>query len=130
MGVPKVLKGFIAVRAGIGVVMIVAPSVLARFLGLPAGEGRRPFAASTSMFFGVRELALAALTATATDREPRGLRRVLMINAATDGLDFLLLGALAVRHPSLRRGVALFVPGAALSVVLHGRAAQQVRMGP
>lgn len=129
MDVPASVKGFLAMRVGAGVVAIAAPSLLARLFGFPAGEAARPLAASATTFFGVRELALAAITAGATANEPRALRRLLVVNAATDGLDLMVLGVRAVRQPSLRRGVAAFGPGAALSVVLHLRAAQKVEVG-
>ena len=45
-------------------------------------------------------------------------------------LDLVLVGARAVRQPALRRPVLLFAPAAALSVVLHLRAAQKVEIIP
>lgn len=128
MDVPLSVKGFAAMRVGAGLVSIVAPSVLGRLFGFPAAEARTSLAASTSTFFGVRELALAALILGADTSEPRAWRRLLVVNAATDGLDFLVLGVRAVRQPGLRRGVLLFGPSAALSVALHLRAAQKVEV--
>lgn len=130
MDVPVSVKGFAAMRVGAGLVAIAAPSGLARLFGFPATDARIPLAASASTLFGVRELALAAITAGATASEPRGLRRLLVVNAATDALDFVVLGVRAIRQPGLRRGVLLFGPGAALSVVLHLRAAQRVDLIP
>jgi len=130
MDVPLPVKGFAAMRVGAGLVSIAAPSVLGRLFGFPASEATTSLAASTSTFFGVRELGLAALTVGAATGEPRALRRLLLVNAATDGLDFLLLGLRAIRQPSLRRGVVLFGPSAALSVVLHLGAARRVEVGP
>ena len=130
MDVPLSVKGFTAMRVGAGLVAVAAPSVLARFFGLPASEARTPFATSTGTFFGVRELVLAALTVGAAGTEPRALRRLLVANAATDGLDVVVLGVKAIREPALRRGLVLFGPGAALSVVLHLRAARRVEVGP
>ncbi|MEO5678802.1 MAG: DUF4267 domain-containing protein [Acidimicrobiales bacterium] len=129
MDVPAPVKGFLVMRIGAGLVAIAAPSVLARLFGFRAAEARNPLAVSTATFFGVRELALAALTLGASRAEPRALRRLLLVNAATDGLDLLLVGGRAARQRNLRRGVALFGPGAALSVALHLRAAQQVEVG-
>ncbi len=128
MDVPASVKGFAAIRVGAGVTAIAAPSVLARLFGFPAGEGGRPLAASTATFFGVRELALAAITTGASVNEPRALRRLLLVNAATDGLDLVVIGVRAIRQPSLRRAVVAFGPGAALSVVLHLRAAGKVEV--
>ncbi len=130
MEIPTSVKGFAAMRVGAGVVAIAAPSVLARLFGLPAADAGTPFAASTSAFFGIRELGLAAITTGATVREPVALRRLLLVNAATDALDLLVLGLRAIREPRLRRGVLLFGPGALLSVVLHLRAARKVEILP
>ncbi len=130
MELPLSVKGFTAMRVGAGLVAVAAPSVLARFFGLSSTEARTPFATSISTFFGVRELVLAALTVGAAGSEPRARRRLLVANAATDGLDVVVLGVKAIRQPALRRGLVLFGPGAALSVVLHLRAAQRVEVGP
>ncbi len=130
MEIPASVKGFAVMRVGAGIAAIAAPGVLAGLFGMPAAEARTPLAASTSAFFGVRELGLAAITVGATVGEPRALRRLLRVNAATDGLDLLVLGLRAIRQPGLRRGVALFGPGALLSVVLHLRAAQRVELRP
>jgi hypothetical protein len=42
----------------------------------------------------------------------------------------VILGVKAIRRPALRRGLVLFGPGAAISVVLHLRAARRVEVGP
>jgi len=123
------LKGITAMRVGAGVAAIAVPSVLGRLFGFPAKDAHSGLAVSTSTFFGVRELGLAALTVGASRTEPRALRRLLVVNAATDGLDFVVLGLRAIRQPGLRRGLVLFAPTAALSVVLHLRAAQRVEVG-
>ena len=130
MEIPTSVKGFAAMRAGAGVLAIAAPSVLARLFGLPSADARRPLAASASAFFGIRELGLAGLTVGASSREPVALRRLLVINAATDALDLVVLGLRAIRQPGLRRGVLLFGPAALLSVVLHLQAAQKVEILP
>lgn len=130
MDIPLPVKGFAAMRVGAGVAAVAAPSLLARLFGLPAADARNPLAVSASAFFGIRELGLAAITVGATGVEPLALRRLLVVNAATDGLDVLVLGLKAIRQPSLRRSVALFGPAALLSVVLHLRAAQQVELLP
>ena len=114
-----VVKGLTAMRLGVGVTALAAPSVFALAFGRPRAEARTPMALMGSTFFGIREVTLAGITAGATATEPRALRRVLLACAATDGLDLLLLGARAVRQPGLRRAVLLFGPGAALSVALH-----------
>ena len=130
MHVPASVRGFAIMRVGAGLTAIAAPSVLARLFGISTAEARSPLAATTSAFFGIRELGMATVTLGATPSEPRALRRLLVVNAATDGLDLLVLGVQAVRRPRLRRGVLLFGPGAVLSVVLHLRAAQRVEMLP
>ena len=130
MEIPTSVKGFAAMRTGAGVLAIAAPSVLARLFGFRPEDARTPLAASTSAFFGVRELGLAAVTLGATGSEPLALRRLLLVNAATDGLDLLIVGLRAIRHPGLRRGVLFFGPAALLSVVLHLKAAQNVEILP
>ncbi len=124
------VKGLMAMRVGVGLSAIAAPSAFALLFGLPPAEARTSMAVMGSSFFGIRELSLAGITAGATAAEPRALRRVLLACAATDGLDLVVLGARAVRQPALRRAVLLFGPGAALSVLLHWRAAQKVEVMP
>lgn len=130
MDLPLSVKGLTAMRVGVGLVAIAAPSLFSRLFGLPPAEARTSMAIMGSSFFGIRELALAALTAGASTAEPRARRRLLLVNAATDGLDLAVLGARAVRQPALRRGVLLFGPGAVGSVVLHLRAAAKVEIIP
>lgn len=124
------VKGLTAMRLGVGLSAIGAPSALAVLFGLPPAEARTPVASMGSAFFGIRELVLAGITVGATAAEPQARRRVLLACAATDGLDLAVLAAKSVRQPALRRAVMIFGPGAALSVVLHLRAARRIEETP
>ena len=128
MDVPLSVKGFATMRVGAGLAAIAVPSVLARALGLPVAQARTPLALSATAFFGIRELGLAAVTVGATPDEPKALRRLLFVNAATDGLDVVILGLKGIRNPRLRRSVVLFAPAAVFSVLLHLRAAKKVEV--
>lgn len=130
MDLPASVKALTAIRVGVGVSALTAPSALAIVFGRPRAEATTPMATLASSLFGVRELGLAAITARATADEPRGLRRILLIGAATDGLDLVVMGLWAVRDPRLRRTVFLFAPASLLSVALHLRAAQKVEVTP
>lgn len=130
MDLPVPVQGLVAMRAGVGLTVLTAPSALALSFGLPPADARRPMAAVMAGFFGVRELALAALTAGASGAEPQARRRVLLACAATDGLDLAVVGVRAIRQPRLRRAVLLFGPAAVLSVVLHVLAASKVDATP
>ena len=130
MDLPVPLKGLAAMRVGIGVTAIAAPSVFSIVFRLPRTEARTPMAIMGTSFFGIRELALAGITAGATKSEPRALRRLLAVCAATDALDLIVLALRSVRQPALRRAVLLFGPAAVLSVVLHLRAVQNVEITP
>lgn len=130
MDVPDSVMGLVAVRLGIGLAALTVPSLFALGFGRPMAEARTPMALVGSGFFGVRELTLAGLTATASADEPKALKRLLYACAATDGLDFAILAIRAMRRPALRRGVVLLAPGAAVSVFLHLRAAQRIEVTP
>jgi hypothetical protein len=128
MDLPLTVKGLTAMRLGVGLTAIAAPSAFSFVFDLPRAEARTPTAMMGYAFFGVRELTIAGCTVGATATEPRSLRRVLLACAATDGLDLAVLGLQALRRPALRRAVLLFGPGAALSVLLHLRAARNVEV--
>ena len=130
MDLPAPLKGLAAMRLGVGVTAIAAPQALALAFGLPAAGARTPMAVMGSAFFGVRELALVGITAGATKSEPRALRRLLVVSAATDALDLTVLGLRSIRQPPLRRALLLAAPAALASIVLHLRAAQDVEITP
>lgn len=128
MDVPDSVMGLAAVRLGIGLAALAVPSSFALGFGRPLAEARTPMALVGSGFFGVRELTLVGLTATASVAEPKALKRLLYACAATDGLDFAVLAIRAMRRPGLRRAVLLLAPGAAVSVFLHIRAAQKIEV--
>ncbi len=127
---PAAVMGLAAMRIGVGVTAIATPSVFALAFGLSRADARTPMALVGSTFFGIRELALAGITAGATASEPRALRRLLVASAAVDGLDLALLGLRSIRRPTLRRAVVMFAPAAVASVALHLRAAQRVEITP
>ena len=108
MDLPAPLKGLAVLRFGIGVTAITTPSLLAAAFGLPAAGAKTPAGTMWSAFFGFRELALVGITAGATTSEPRGLRRLLVVCAATDALDLPVVGIRSIRQPALRRAVLLF----------------------
>jgi len=130
MGSKDAVTGLAAVRVGIGLAALAVPSSFALGFGRPRAEARTPMAMAGSSFFGVRELVLAGLAASASNAEPRAMRRVLFACAATDGLDLAVLGVRAIRRPGLRRAVLLLAPGVAVSIAVHVRAAQKVEVIP
>ena len=74
--------------------------------------------------FASREAALGAITlGAASDAAAR--KRILLINAAVDGMDALMATLVARKTHSLRL-FAFLVPGAVVSSVGHFLAAQQV----
>lgn len=89
--VQTVAKKAAAVRAAFGGLAIASPGPASRLLGFPAGEDNST-ARLMGRFFGVRELALAALVWGAPMRR-RSLRRVFLLNAAVDGGDAAVLAA-------------------------------------
>jgi len=116
-------------RLGVGVTALAYPSAFALVLGRPPAEGRTPMATITTTFFGIRELGITAITLGASADEPRALRRTLLLGAATDGLDLVIVAIRSIRRPALRRAVLLFAPASVISVALHLRAAQNVEVG-
>ena len=130
MDLPASVKGLSAMRLGVGVAALTVPRTFAVVFGRPAAEASTPMATIVSTLFGIRELGLTAITLGAASDEPRALRRILLLGAATDGLDLLIVGARAVRRPALRRAVVLFAPASLLSVGLHLRAAQRMEVAP
>ena len=126
MDLPASVKGLTAMRLGVGVTALIYPAAFALVFGRPPAEARSPMATIGSTLFGVRELGLSAVTAGASKDEPRALKRILLVGAATDALDLALVGIRSIRQPGLRRAVILFAPASLLSVGLHLRAAQNV----
>ena len=96
-----------AIRAGVGVLAIVAPERAATLFGYP----KRHVNVTTSVFgglFGVRELGLAAIAIGSLGDAAR-LRRAALINAACDfGDAFVAIRAL-VRRDGIDRAAAMTV---------------------
>lgn len=130
MDLPASVKGLTVMRLGLGTAALTLPKAFALAFGRPTAEATTPMATIGGTLFGIRELGLAAITAKASPDEPRALRRILLLGAATDGLDLLLVGLRAIRQPALRRAVVLFAPASIVSVALHLRAAQKVEVAP
>ena len=101
-----------AVRAGFGVLALLAPRLGIAVFGFPASHDSGT-ARLLGRLFGIRELVIAGLTLLFDDDEAR--RPVLYrLNAALDGSDAVVAAAAVVT----RRGV----DRAALSIVLVGGA--------
>ena len=130
MDLPASVKGLTAMRLGVGLAALTVPRSFALVFGRPPAEAATPMATIASTLFGIRELGLTAITVGASVDEPRALRRILLLGAATDGLDLAIVGLRAIRQPALRRAVVLFAPASILSVGLHLRAAQKVEVAP
>ena len=128
MDLPASVKGLTAMRVGVGVTALTFPAAFALVFGQPAADARTPMATMACTLFGIRELGLSAVTAGAAADEPKALKRILLVGAATDALDLVLIGIKAIRQPALRRAVVLFAPASLLSVALHIRAAQKVEL--
>ena len=124
------LKGLTAMRLGVGVGALTTPSIFAVVFGRPAAEARTPMATMVSTLFGIRELGLVAATVGASAAEPRAQRRILLVGAATDALDLVIVGLRSIRQPALRRAVVMFAPASIISVALHLRAARKVEVAP
>lgn len=115
-----------AARAGFGVLALFAPGLGIRLFGFPPKHDNAT-ARLLGRLFGVRELALAALTLLYDD-EPVRRPSLYRLNAAVDGSD-AALGALAIVS---RRGIdrAAFMVmlaggGLAASWLLKARRAEQ-----
>ena len=130
MDLPASVKALAAMRLGVGVTALAAPSAFAVVFGRPTAEARTPMATVTGTFFGIRELGITAITLGAGADEPKALRRILLLGAATDGADLAIVALRSIRRPALRRAVLLFAPASIISVALHLRAAQQVEVNP
>ncbi len=101
-----------AIRAGVGVLAVVAPERAATLFGYP----KRHVNITTGVFgglFGVRELGLAAIALDSRGDAAR-LRRAALINAACDfGDAFVAMRALVRRDGIDRAAVMTVVPALA-----------------
>ena len=102
---------------------LLTPKAMSAVIGLRPREGNMT-AGMWARLFASREAALGALTLGASS-EPEARKRILLINAAVDGMDALAATLVARKTRSLRL-FALLVPGAVASSVGHFLAAQQV----
>ena len=104
--------GLALARAGIGAAAVLAPGLTSRVMGFPP-KTDTPATRLVARFFGLREVAMGALTLVVLRRDPSD-RRLMAWNAAVDGSDAVLaLLALAGRRGIDRAAlgtIALAVP--------------------
>jgi hypothetical protein len=111
-----------AVRTGVGVVMLLAPSVLPQVLGVDAAARART--SWLVQMLGVREVALAAgvLAAGRSGGASGGTRSWALAGSACDVVDALVVGSAARRgavHPQWGGAVAVSALAAGLAGLLH-----------
>jgi len=104
----SVAMGLSAARAGVGVLILLAPRVGAQIMGFPTAQDS-PTARLAGRLFGVREVALAGYTAAQVSRSVRQ-PDVYLLNAAVDVAD---LGVCTLTLLG-RRGVGRAAFGSAL----------------
>lgn len=80
--------GLALARAGIGTAAVLAPGLTSRVMGFPA-DTDTPATRLVARFFGLREVAMGALTLVVLRRDPSD-RRLMSWNAAVDGSDAVL----------------------------------------
>jgi hypothetical protein len=102
---------------------LLTPKAMSVAVGLRRREANMA-AGMWARLFASREAALGVITLGATS-DPVARKRILLINAAVDGLDALTATLVARKTRSLRL-FAFAVPGALASSVGHFLAAQQV----
>ena len=102
---------------------LLTPKAMSVALGLRPREANVT-AGMWARLFASREAALGAMTLGAGS-DPGARKRILLINAAVDGVDALTATLVARKTRSLRL-FAFAVPGAVASSVAHFLAAQQV----
>lgn len=102
---------------------LLTPKAMSVAVGLRRREANTA-AGMWARLFASREAALGAITLGAVS-DPAARKRILLVNAAVDGLDALTATLVARRTRSLRL-FAFAVPGAVVSSVGHFLAAQQI----
>lgn len=109
---PTLMKASLAVRGGLGAAAYLAPRTTARAMGIdPRANPAAPY---LGRVFGIRDVVLAALGATAADADRR---RLIVGFAAIDTFD-LLSAALGRRAGYLdTRATAALVTAAVLALV-------------
>ena len=95
-------------RAGFGMVPLLAPGIGAKLFGFPGAQDTAT-ARFFARLFGVRELALAAFVLTALD-DREELAHVAAVNAAVD------VGDVLVALNTLRRGDGIRIPAVLTTV--------------
>src|SRR3954468_13542507 len=112
------------VRFGYAVASLLTPKVAAAAILAKPGE-MTPAAVSWAALFATREAALGAITLESERLDPAIRKKVLLLNAAVDGIDSLAILALSLRRRSILPLMVL-VPAGLFSAMAHVQAAQQV----
>src|SRR4030081_2367697 len=113
-----------AVRIAVGVGSLLAPDLSGRIMGFPRDQVN---ASSRAMgrLFGIREIALGALTLDAVQRNPAD-RRIYIANAAVDATDGAVFAAALFGRQGIPRAalgsLLLAIPAAATWMKLAGEA--------
>ena len=107
MAVPDVLRlrryasGLALVRIAIGVGTLAAPGPMLKLFGFPT-EHDNASARIVGRFFGIREVAIGALTLAVVQDRPRS-RDLFALNAFVDGSDAVLALLALVTHRGIPR---------------------------
>ncbi len=112
-------------RLGYTVAALFTPKLATAAIGARPSQVT-PAAMGWAAFFATREAALGVVTLESERLDVATRRKTLLLCAAVDGLDMLSVIALIRRQRSI---VPLFMalPWGALSVIMHLRAAQQLK---
>lgn len=112
-------------RIGFAAQAFLTPKLATPFVGAKRNE-MTPSAMAWAGLFASREAALGAFTLASEGQDPESRRKVLLLNAFVDALDVASALFLSRRQRSIKPLLVL-APLAALSVVAHLQAAQQLR---
>lgn len=117
------IRKFPYVRFGYAVAALFTPK-LATAAILAKPSEMTPAAVSWAALFATREAALGAITLESERLDPATRRKVLLLNAAVDGVDAAAIFAFALRRRAIP--LLLLVPAGILSVMAHVQAAQEL----
>jgi hypothetical protein len=99
-------------RGAIGLAALLAPGPMAGIMGFPPGTDT-PTTRLLARLFGLREIAMSALTMRGFARDP-GNRQLMLWNAAVDGSDAAVAGLALARRQGVDRAalntLALAIP--------------------
>lgn len=117
-----------ALRAGIGVASICAPTLAAKVAGYPA-EHENPTARMMGRLFGVREVLLAAMVVNAIVRPGGASPGVFVVQAAVDAADVAVQSWPVWKREGIDRGAVGGIALAATAAVLWLRLAHEAWRG-